>query len=215
MTPARPTAEQLRFQIEAAATREYPLDEIELSIAAGLIETGRHEGHLADEDLATVIRNIVYVRFTQQRIGGRKIRLIHNIPAIEVRIDDGELRVYFLVHIHNPIVAFLRFRYSLVNDTMSDHKKLRLKKGSLVIKKDTRRFDLKAKAALAAIDIESLALRELTDLAAIIKETLYTQMNQRGIDGQMKEVQLEIAEECLTLTLEGDFQVIGEPSPGS
>ncbi len=206
MTPDPTVADQLRAQIEATADKDFSTETIELRIAASLVETGRFCGQLNEDELARVIRNVVYSRFSQQKIGGRNLGLVHNVPVTKVELINSEARVNFLVHIHSPIVAFLRFRYVLINDPLSTFKRLRMKKGTLSIKKDTRRFDLKAKAALSVFDVEGIALKELTDLADIIKVTLCDQMNGHGINGNLSEIQLEIEERFVGVSMEGRFQ---------
>ncbi len=208
MTTSSKVVEQLRAQIEAAANQEYSFEAVELKIAAALLEQGIFSGHLDEQELTSVIRNVVYNRFANQRIGGRDIDLVHNIPAIDVTVSGEEVNVSFLVHIHKPIVAFLRFRYVLTNDPFSDPNRIQLKRGSLSIRKDTRRFDLKARAALAAFDIESIARDELTDLAVILRTTLSDQMNGYGISGDISEIRLVIGDNCLEVYLEGDYRLV-------
>jgi len=204
MTPNSKVAEQLRKQIESAATEEYSFQAVEMKIVAGLLEQGSFSGHLNEQELTSVIRNVVYARFADQHIGGRELNLVHNIPAIKVTLSGGEAKVSFLVHLHKPITAFLRFRYVLTNDPFSDRRGIRLKRGTLSVRKDTRRFDFKAKAALAAIDVECIAREELTDLGAILKRTLSVQMRENGISGEISDIQLEIEESLLAVYLVGD-----------
>jgi hypothetical protein len=210
MTKRSKVADQLRAQIEAAASQEYSSEAVELKIAASLLEQGKFSGHLDEQELTSVIRNIVYNRFANQRIGGRDIGIVHNIPAIDVKISGETVNVSFLVHIHRPIVAFLRFRYVLMNDPFSEPKRVQLKRGSLSIRKNTRRFDLKARAALSAIDLESIARNELTDLAVILRRTLSDQMNGYGISGEISEIRLGIVDCVLEVYLEGDCS-LNEP----
>lgn len=211
MTQSSKVAEQLRAQIEAAASQEYSSEAVELKIAASLLEQGKFSGHLDEQELTSIIRNIVYNRFANQRIGGRDIDMMHNIPAINVTISGENVNVSFLVHIHRPIVAFLRFRYVLMNDPFSESKRVQLKRGSLSIRKDTRRFDLKARAALAAIDVESIARNELTDLAVILRSTLSERMNGYGISGEISDIRLGIGDSCLEVYLEGDCNPVEPP----
>jgi hypothetical protein len=200
-------ADQLRAQIEGAASQQYPLDAIELKIAASLLEDGHFKGHLNEQELTNVIRNVVYARFANQRIGGRDISLVHNVASIRVQLSNEEVHVSFLVHIHSPIIAFLRFRYVLVDDDLPGCKKITMKRGSLSIRKDTRRFDIKAKAALATIDVEAIARDELADLAGILKGALLDQMKCVGISGEISEIELNVGEDCLDVYLEGDVQM--------
>ena len=207
MSKQSEAADQLRTQIEAAASQQYPLDAVELKIAASLLEDGRFKGHLNEQELTNVIRNVVYSRFANQRIRGLDIALVHNIPSIRVQLRRKEVHVSFLVHIHRPIIAFLRFRYVLVDDVPPGCKKITMKRGSLTIGKDTRRFDIKAKAALAAIDVEAMARDELADLAGILKGTILDQMKGVGITGEISEIELNVGEGCLDVYLEGDVQM--------
>jgi hypothetical protein len=206
MARIKPTDEQLRAQIEAAAARDHPAGQIEDSIAVSLLENGRFHGYLDAKELALILRNLVYAIFSQQYFGGREVKLVHNIPSMKIKIKNHQADVSFLVHIHKPIIAFLSFSYSLLNDPVSAGRNLRIKHGSLKIRQDTRRFDLKAKAALAAVDIDDLARRELADPAAIILSTLPQQLHRRGVRGEVKSIELFLHENNLEVALEGGFE---------
>ena len=207
MSKKSEVADQLRTQIGAAAIQQYPLEAVELKIAASLLEDGRFKGHLNEHELTNIIRNVIYARFANQRIGGRDISLVHNVASIRVHLSNEEVQVSFLVHINSPIIAFLRFRYVLVEDVPPGCKKITMKRGSLSIRKDTRRFDIKAKAALAAIDVEAIARDELAYLAGILKSNLLDQMKYVGISGEISEIELNVGEDCLDVYLEGDVQI--------
>jgi hypothetical protein len=206
MARIQPTDEQLRAQIEAASARHYPPRPIEDHIATSLLENGRFHGYLNAKELALILRNLVYAIFSQQHFGGRDVKLVHNIPSMKVTIRNHQADVSFLVHIHKPIIAFLTFSYSLSNDPVSAGRNLRIKPGSLKTRQDTRRFDLKAKAALVAVDIDGLAQRELSDPAAIILSTLPQQLRRRGVRGDVKSVELFLHDKYLEVDLEGDFE---------
>ena len=75
-------------------------------------------------------------------------------------------------------------------------------------RQDTRRFDLKAKAALAAIDIDGLAQRELADPGAIILSTLPQQLYKQGIRGEVKSIDLFLHDQSLEIGLEGEFESV-------
>ena len=153
MPRIKPTDEQLRSQIEAAAAEKHSTEQIEDMIADSLLTDGQFLGRLDARQLALIMRNVVYNVFDQHKIGGRNLGLIHNVPSMKVAIKESQAQVCFVVHIHRPIVAFLQFKYKLINDPVSIAPAVRLKTGSLSITEHTRRFDLKAKAALAAINI--------------------------------------------------------------
>jgi len=158
------------------------------------------------KELALILRNLIYVIFSQQQFGGRDVKLVHNVPSMKITIKNHQADVSFLVHIHKPIIAFLTFSYSLLNDPVSAGRNLRIKHGTLKTSQDTRRFDLKAKAALAAIDIDGLAQRELSDPAAIILSTLPRQLRKRGARGEVKSIELFLHEKTLEVCLEGEFE---------
>jgi hypothetical protein len=206
MPPTQPTDEQLRQQIETAAAEHFPVDKIEDRIAVSLLANGRFQDELTATELAIILRNMVYTMFAQHKVGGRDLHLIHNIPSMRVRINKGRAKVKFIVHIHKPIVAFIRFQYTLINDPVSIQSNLRVKQGSLIINQDTRRFDLKAKAALAAIDIESMARKELNDPAAVITATLPSQLKKRGAVGKFTDMRLSLVDHHLQVYLEGEFE---------
>jgi hypothetical protein len=143
--------------------------------------------------------------FGEFKLAGLELKLLHNVPSVKVAIKNGEARLSYIVHIHKPISAFLSFQYVIVNDAIDDSRKLRLKRGSFLYKERTRRFDLKAKAALAAVNIKHLARKELQDLGQVIAKTLPVQMDQYGVSGDLKRVELHLDGQKLNIRLQGDF----------
>ena len=206
MPRIEPTDEQLRSQIEAAAAEHFSSEQIEDKIAASLLAHGRFQSKINAKELAIIMRNMVYSMFAQHKVGGRDVGLVHNIPSMKLSINNHQADIKFIVHIHKPIVAFLKFQYALVNDPVSVNRNLRLKRGSLVIAEHTRRFDFKAKAALTAINLEDLARKELANLAAIIVATLPAQLERRGAQGKFTMVELAFKDHHLELFLEGEFE---------
>lgn len=208
MPRINPTNEQLRAQIEAAAATHFPVAPIEQRIAESLLSEGRFKGNLSSEELGTILRSIVYNAFAQQRFAGVDVGLVHNVPTMKVNINNSQADVKFIVHIHKPIVAFIKFGYVLINDPVSISQKLRLKPGTLSVSEHTRRLDLKAKAALATINVSRMALQELSDLTAIIESTLPAQLKQHGVTGKLSNVELAFQDHCLDISVEGNFRPI-------
>jgi hypothetical protein len=200
------TDEQIRAQIEAVAAQQFPSDQIEQKIAGELTANGRFESSLNSEELAAILRRLVYTVFSKHTMAGQGINLVHNVATMRVIIDDSEARIGFIVHIHKPITAFLKFKYCLVNDPVSANRKLRLKRNSLVVRENTRRFDIKAKAALATINVENLARKELADPAKIIQATLPSRLEHHGLAGQFSCIDMTLRDQYLDLCLEGSFK---------
>ena len=208
MPRIEPTDEQLRAQIEAVSSQKFPSDQIEERIASALASNGRFQSRISSEELAAILRKLVYSMFSRHTVVGQGVNLVHNVATMQVRIRESEAQVGFIVHIHKPIAAFLKFRYCLVNDPVSIVPKLALKRNSLVIKEHTKRFDFKAKAALAAINIESIARKELSDPSRIIMSTLPARIEQHGLEGKFTCVEMVLSEKYLELCLEGNFKSI-------
>lgn len=208
MPRIEPTDEQLRAQIEAIATQQFPSDQIEQKIAAELASKGRFQARINSEELAVILRKLVYTMFSTHTVAGQGVNLVHNVVTMRVKIDESQADVYFIVHIHKPITAFLKFEYCLINDPVSVNPRLVLKRNSLVIKEHTKRFDIKAKAALAAINVEGIAHKELSDPARIIKSTLPAQIERHGLSGKFTCVEMALSDRHLELCLEGKFESI-------
>jgi hypothetical protein len=208
MPRIKPTDEQLRAQIEAVSAQQYPSDQIEQRIAAELVKNGRFDSRINSEELAVILRNLVYSMFSNHTLAGQGINVIHNIATMRVGINRSQADIRFIVHIHKPITAFLNFKYALVNDPVSISPRLTLKRNSLVIEEHTKRFDIKAKAALAAINIESIARKELVDPSQIIRATLPERLARHGLGGQFTCIEMTLADHHLDLCLEGNFQPI-------
>lgn len=208
MPRIEPTDEQLRAQIEAVAAQQYPSGHIEQRIANELANSGRFDSRLSSEELSAVLRKLVYVMFSRHTFAGQGINLVHNVATMKVCIDGSQADVGFIVHIHKPIAAFLKFRYALINDPVSVSPRLVLKRNSLVITEHTRRFDIKAKAALAAINVESIARKELSDPVRIIQATLPMRLEKQGLAGQLTCIEMVLADDHLELCLEGSFKPI-------
>lgn len=205
MPRTRSTDEQLRGQIEAARAKHFSTTQIEDKIARTLLMHGFFKDKIDGDELATIMRNVVYTIFAEHKVGGREVSLLHNVPTVKVHINNSQAAISFIVHIHKPIVAFIKFQYILVNDPVSVYPNLRVKRGSLTIYEHTRRFDIKAKAALAAINVKNLALKELADPAAVIIDTLPKQLERFGARGILKIVELTLKDHHLEVCLEGEF----------
>jgi hypothetical protein len=214
MPRIEPTDEQLRAQIEAVAARQYPSDEIEQKIASGLVSTGRFDSQLNAEELAAILRMLVYTVFGNYTLAGQGLNLIHNVATMKVGISKSQADIRFVVHIHKPITAFLKFSYALVNDPVSITPRLTLKRNSLAVEEQTRRFDVKAKAALAAINVHNIARHELTDPSRIIRAALPSRLEKHGLTGHFTGVEMALAEHHLGLCLEGKFRPISDQPYG-
>ena len=152
--------QNLRSQIESVTSRRYSTDEIESHIADALVEQGEFHKNITAAELEIILRNVVYVMFAQQKVAGIDVGILHNVPIMKVKLAEGQADVEFVVHVHKPIVAFLEFKYSLINDDDTAVKRIMVKNGSLRVNEKTRRFDLKAKTALAAMNVPRIARQE-------------------------------------------------------
>lgn len=179
---------------------------IEQRIAASLRDFGRFHEPINAGELAIILESVVSTLFSEQKVGGLNVGVTHSITGMEVYIDNHEADICFLVRIHKPIVAAIKFSYSLINDPVAIGNKLVVKKGTLKIIERTRRFDLKAKAVLAAINVEYMARQELSDLSGIILKTLPPQLKNHGVEGIISDVGLILNDTFLDVCLEGEFQ---------
>jgi hypothetical protein len=201
---------ELREQLEQTAARLFSTEHIEARIAKALVEQGEFRESISADDLAVILRNVVYFMFAHQRVAGHDVSILHNVPIMNVEIADGEAQVEFVVHIHKPIVVFIEFNYAMVNNPEAPNAGLAIKAGSLRIAEKTRRFDLKAKAALAALNVARIAYHEMSDLSGIIRKTLPHQLQQQNVRGELTDIHLHLNEESLHVTLRGLFS----PIPG-
>lgn len=183
---------------------------IEQRIAASLRDFGRFHEPIQAEELARILEGVVSTLFSEQKVGGVNVGITHSINGMEVYIGEAQANVCFLVRIHKPIVAAIKFSYSLINDPVSVNNKLVVKKGTLEIVEKTRRFDLKAKAALAAINVDYLARQELSDLSGIILKTLPAQLRNHGVEGDISDIGLVLTEKHLEVYLEGECWPVGD-----
>lgn len=205
----RPEEDQaLRAQIEEISAQLYSTADIEDRIARALVEDGEFKDDITAEELAVILRNIVYVMFARQKVAGRELGLLHNVPIMNVQIADEEAFVDFVVHIHKPVIVFIEFKYSLVNDPDPEEDRLCLKEGSLRIKEKTRRFDVKAKAAMTAMNVPRIARQEMSDLTAVICDTLPDQLQNKGVQGELTHIALGLNSDSLHIHLVGNFQPI-------
>lgn len=201
---------ELQAQIEEAAARAYSTDDIEERIARALVTRGEFCEDISSADLEVILRNIVYVMFARQKVAGREIGILHNVPIMQVEINNEEAHVEFVVHIHKPIIVFIEFKYTLVNHEDEDNKCLCLKEGSLRVKEKTRRFDVKAKAALTAMNVPKIARQEMSDLTNVICRTLPDQLRHKGVTGQLETIKLSLNDHSLCVSLTGDFGPLPE-----
>ncbi len=201
---------KLQTQIEDATAQVYPTSDIEGRIARALLTRGEFYEDISPADLEVVLRNIVYVVFARQKAAGREIDMLHNVPIMHVEIDKGQAHIDFVVHIHKPIVVFIEFKYTLVNHDEEDNKCLCLQEGSLRVTEKTRRFDVKAKAALTAMNVPKIARQEMSDMSQVICTTLPGQLQKKGIIGELGTVKLSLNEHSLCVYLSGDFEPLAE-----
>ena len=178
---------------------------IEQRIAASLRDFGRFHEPIKAEELATILESVVSTLFSEQTVAGVNVGITHSITNMAVYIRNAEADVCFIVRIHKPIVATIQLSYSLINDPVSISNKLVVKKGTLTIEEKTRRFDLKAKAALAAINVDNLVRQELSDLSGIIFRTLPPQLRNHGVEGILSHIELLLTNTNLEVCLEGEF----------
>lgn len=200
----------VRQQIEAMLARLYSTESIEARIAANLLDRGEFHDEITAAELSVILRNIVFVMFDRQKVAGFDVDIVHNIPAMSVEIENGEAAVCFVVHIHRPIVVFIEFSYVLINDAAADNPGLCLKDQSLNVEEKTRRFDLKAKAALTALNVPRVVRQELADLSGIIHQTLPEQLRKQGIQGEFDRIELEMCDSRLRILLQGAFTPLSE-----
>lgn len=201
---------ELQAQIEEAAARVYSTEDIEERIARALVTRGEFYEDISSADLEVILRNIVYVMFARQKVAGREIGILHNVPIMQVEINNKEAHVEFVVHIHKPIIVFIEFKYTLVNHEDEDNKCLCLKEDSLRVKEKTRRFDVKAKAALTAMNVPKIARQEMSDLTNVICRTLPDQLRHKGVTGQLETIKLSLNDHSLCVCLTGDFGPLPE-----
>lgn len=177
---------------------------IEHRIAASLLADGRFQQDISATDFEAILSNVIYTLISDQKVAGLDVDIAHSIESIDVTIRDGKAHVLCTVHIASPIAAYIEFMYTLENDPDTPQA-IRLKAGSLRVKEKTRRFDLKAKAALAAMNVKKITLHEMADMPAIIQHTLPPQLEAQGISGTFSRVGLWFNNHQLHVILEGDF----------
>ena len=201
---------ELQAQIEDTTARVYSTGDVEERIARALLEQGEFYEHITASDLELILRNIVYFVFAHQKAAGRDINMLHNVPIMHIEIDQEQAHIEFVVHIHKPIIVFIEFKYTLLNHVDEDNKCLCLKEGSLRVKEKTRRFDVKAKAALTAMNVPKIARQEMSDLTQVIFKTLPDQLQHKGVRGDLDTVRLSLNEHSLCVYLAGEFEPLPE-----
>jgi hypothetical protein len=201
---------ELRTQIEEATTTVFSTEGIEARIAQALLSQGEFYENIDAADLEIILRNIVYVMFSRQTVAGRDIDILHNVPIMRVEINEEQAHVEFIVHIHKPIIVFIEFEYTLINHPDENEKRLCLKEGSLRIKEKTRRFDVKAKASLTAMNVPKIARQEMSDMTEVIRRTLPAQLQRKGVTGELKKIRLSLNEHTLCVYLMGEFEPLVE-----
>jgi hypothetical protein len=201
---------ELQAQIESTVTSVYSTAGIEERIAQALLAKGEFYENIEATDLEIILRNIVYVMFSRQTMAGRDIDILHNVPIMHVEISEEQAHVDFVVHIHKPIIVFIEFEYTLVNHPDDEEKRLCLKEGSLRIKEKTRRFDVKAKAGMTAMNVPKIARQEMSDLTEVIRRTLPAQLKRKGVTGELKNIKLSLNDRTLCVYLMGEFERLAE-----
>ncbi len=193
----------LRAQIEANLDELYPVGGVDDRIIHGL-QDGKYHERINADDFGVILRHVVHTIFAQKRVAGFDVGIVHNVAKMNVIIEDDEIDIAFTVHVHKPIIAFLNFAYVLMNDPQEGGH-IALKKGSLKVENKTRRFDLKAKTALKAMQTTKLAQNELSDLSVVIESTWPLHLQTVGYDGEITAVRLHVEDDLLCVFLEGSI----------
>lgn len=180
---------QLRQQISTSLTE--PIAAFEKSIADCLNDGGDFSADIDSQILGFVLRKVVYNIVSEQRLANVEVPTVHNISQMEARIGQGEATVACEIHIHQPIVAFIRLKYTLENDPRSCGTRLRLKNNKIEVHETTRAFDVAAKVALKVMRVESVVRHELSDPNGLIKRMLPGALSLQGFDGVINDVELE------------------------
>jgi hypothetical protein len=179
-----------------------PVAPIEQQIAESLTESGVFEAELSAEELAVIMRKLLYMLVAEQKVAGVEVPIVHNVSKMEIDIANSEAEIACEVHIHSPLVGFIQFSYTLENaDEDEDEGRLRLKDNALAVKEVTRPMDMAAKLALRIMNVRAIALRELSDLGALIRRTLPEQLQEHGFEGQIDEVLMTLQDDVLVVRL--------------
>jgi hypothetical protein len=197
--------ELLRQQIQSAAATEYSTLSVEQRIAASLTQNGAFDEILDVEEFESVLRGIIFWSFAHQTFAGVNVGMVHNVVTMDIEFDDLEAHVRCVVHIHKPIIAFIEFDYTLENDPDSVGDSIRLKEGTLNVETKTRKLDVKAKTALAAMNVRKITMQQMSDLTEVIASTLPPQLQAKGVDGRLEDVEIQLLEEGLHVRLYGTF----------
>ena len=176
-----------------------PVAPIEQQIAESLTEDGVFEAELNAEELAVIMRKLLYMLVAEQKVAGVEVPIVHNVSKMDISIGDSEAEIACEVHIHSPLVGFIQFSYTLENDENEGH--LQLKDNALAVKEITRPMDMAAKLALRIMNVRAIALRELSDLGALIRRTLPEQLQEHGFEGQIDEVEMILQDDVLAVRL--------------
>lgn len=182
--------DHLRKQIADSIAQ--PASTIEKRIAESLSRTGEFSGSLDADDLALILRKVLFTLVDEQKVAGLDVPITHNVSRMDVSIADCEVSVFAEVHIHEPIVGFITFRYTLENDPRARGQKLRLKDNHVEVSEITKPLDFAAKLALKIMNVRAIALHELHDPNAVIVRTLPEQLLPYGFEGDIETVDLEI-----------------------
>ena len=180
-------SKQLRQQI--SETIADPI--IEKRIANSLNADGEFSANIDSGELGLILRKVVFMLVGQQKVANFDVPIVHNVTQMDAKIVGSEARIACEVHVHQPIIAFLRFKYTLENDPDSDGTQLRLKHNRIDVQEITRPFDFGAKLALKMMRVEHIAHLELSDPNGIIKRTLPPQLLAQGFAGALGDIDLE------------------------
>jgi hypothetical protein len=180
---------QLRAQINTSLTE--PIASFERSIAESLNGGDDFGAEINSELLGHVLRKVIYNVVSEQKLANVEVPTVHNISMMDARISQGEAKVECEIHIHQPIIAFIRLKYALENDPRSCGTRLRLKNNKVEVHEHTRPLDMAAKVALRVMRVESVVRGELSDPNGLIKRMLPDALSRYGFDGVIHDVELE------------------------
>lgn len=184
---------------------------IEKRIAQSLADTSHFDALINASELTVIMRAVVETLFSHRKVAGLEMHITSKVRFIDVAIEKNEVKVSCQVDVLKPISAEIGFIYTLVNGSRDGH--LRLKKGTLIITEQTRRFDFPAKAALRAINVRRVARQELNQTGNIIRETLPQQLKAFAVSGTLTDIKLTIENDRLRVKLAGLFSHATQDEP--
>lgn len=161
-------------------------------MAQELMRTGTFSEAMYPYQMTDLLGELLIAVMENQQLAGVSVNVEAQVREVEIDIHRQRMQVMCDVRIQQPISAGLIFQYTLENDKRTRNLQL---VDEVTVDEDTGTFDVIARTTLKMLEPATIAQRELSDPAGLIKDYLPRYLADEGFTGRIKTVGLYLTRE--------------------